>query len=186
MLRVSGQVFDFNTAASVAGQLVRWQPLEGDRLLPSVQVLSDASGRFELVLPVADRFSVSVETPGRLGSVASGIVRVPGKRFDTELLVNSGPCSVRYGQVFDAVTRAPIAGATVQRAGTAVTDGNGYYLINNGCEPRPLGYWGIGTTTITAGHPAYLGAFEFDGRRESTSNPGIRRVDFALQPRAAQ
>ena len=181
-----GQVLDFNTSTSVAGQSVRWQPLVENGQLPSVQVTSDASGRFEVALPVADRFAVSIETPGRLGSAASGIVRVPGKRLETELLVNSGPCAVWYGQVFDAVTRAPIAGATVQRTGTAVTDANGHYLINNGCEPRPPGYWGIGTTTITAGHPAYLGAFELDGRRESTGNPGVRRVDFALQPRTPQ
>ena len=98
-------------------------------------------------------------------------------------LVNGGTCAARYGTVIDAVTRQPIAGARVTRAGTTETDAAGRYRIDIGCEPRFD--WGSGTTTISVQHPAYQGAFELDGRREGTSFSGIRRVDFALQPLAA-
>lgn len=140
--------------------------------------MSDSAGTFQVELPVADRFLVQFEP----GVHASAMVVVPGKRLDTTLLVNAGPCAGRYGTVIDAVTRQPIAGAQVTRAGSAVSDADGRYMINIGCETRD---WGFGTTTISVQHPNYVGTFEIDGRREHTSTSGMRRVDFALQPLTA-
>ena len=107
---------------------------------------------------------------------------MPGKRLETDLLVNPGTCNARYGQVFDAVTRQPIAGARVAARVSAITDANGFYRIEIVCDAPADQYWGIGTTTISASHPAYQGTYEIDGRSEWTGRPGIRRVDFALQP----
>lgn len=183
-IRVSGRVIDYHSGQSVAGTSITWRERSSSSSARQT-VTSDAAGRFEVALPIADTFSFEIKRePGPVATIdnpvlQSGIVRVPGKRLETDLLVNPGPCAARYGYVFDAVTRQPIAGARVSRAGTASTDANGYYRIDIGCEPRT---WGIGTTTISASHPGYQGTFEFDGRQENTSFSGIRRVDFALQP----
>jgi hypothetical protein len=143
----------------------------------------DAGGHFEIELPATEAlgaFGFQIQT-GPINFL-SGTVRVPAKHLDTEIFVNSGPCAGRYGYVFDAVTRQPIAGARVVRAGSAITDANGYYRIDIGCEPRDGLYWGIGTTTISVTHPSYQGTAELDGRRENTSYSGFRRLDFALTP----
>lgn len=176
MLHVSGRIVDFATSQGVAGIEARWLGSSpGGPNFSSVVSVSDASGAFRVDLPVADRFLVQFSPGGN----ASALVVVPGKRLETNLLVNAGPCAGRYGTVIDAVTRQPIAGARVTRAGSAVTDSDGRYMINIGCETRD---WGFGTTIISVQHPQYAGTFEFDGRSEHTSASGMRRVDFALQP----
>lgn len=176
-LRVSGRMVDFQTSRGVAGISVRWTGFTpGAPSFTSLQSVSDATGAFEIVLPVAERFFLEFTSDRS----QSAIVRVPGKRLDTDLLVNGGPCAVRYGTVIDAVTRQPVLGARITRAGAAGTDADGRYQIIIGCDSRTD--WGTGTTIITAQHPAYQGTFEFDGRREFTNGSGIRRVDFALQP----
>ena len=155
---------------------MRWLPFTaGGPPFAPVAVAADATGAFQVALPVAERFSLQFSSPGQ-----SGLLIVPGKQLDTTLLVNPGTCAARYGTVIDAVTRQPIAGAIVARAGTAVTDASGYYRIDIGCDPRAD--WGFGTTIVSVQHPAYQGTFELDGRREATSVSGIRRVDFALKP----
>jgi hypothetical protein len=181
-LRVTGRVIDYRTGTPVPGVIMRWR---GTNDAPGQQfdlvgVDADASGNFSAVLPVADAFQINFE-PNIYQSAA--LVRVPGKQLQTDLIVNAGSCVMRYGTVIDKVTRQPIAGATVRRAGTVVTDASGNYRIEIGCEPRDYTYWGIGTTILEVTHPAYAAAFVFDGRREHTSGSGIRRVDFALQPR---
>jgi hypothetical protein len=178
-LRVSGRLIDFHTAQGVAGMEMRWLPFTaGGPQFASVTAVSDTTGAFQVDLPVAERFSLQFSSPGQ-----SGLVIVPGKQLDTTLLVNPGTCAARYGTVIDAVTRQPIAGARVSRARTAETDAHGYYRIDIGCDPKAD--WGFGTTIVSVQHPAYEGAFEFDGRREGTSVSGIRRVDFALRPLGA-
>jgi hypothetical protein len=185
-IRVSGRVVDYHTGAGVPGISIRWASfVEGagaGQGLP-LPIVSDANGRYEVALPVADYFtySTSLSNTG-FPILTSGIIRVPGKRLETDLLVNPGTCAVRYGMVFDAVTREPIPGAVVSRAGTATTDAQGRYRLEMDCQQRGPMFWGIGTTTIGASHPRYQGDFEFDGRREHTGVPGIRRVDFALMP----
>jgi hypothetical protein len=183
-IRLSGRVVDYRSGQPVAGTALTWRERSSSSSA-SHTVTSDAAGRFEIALPIADTFSIEIKRePAPFATIdnpvlQSGIVRVPGKRLESDFLVNPGSCAARYGYVFDAVTRQPIAGARVSRAGTAVTDANGYYRIDIGCEPRN---WGIGTTTISVSHTAYQGTFEFDGRREHTSSSGLRRIDFALQP----
>jgi hypothetical protein len=184
-VRVTGRIVDYASGQGVPGYTVRWWAGSnsnfniGSAILNSV---TDANGRFTVDVPVKDGFTpltdpLLVEIPA-----ASGAIRIPGKSLETNLLVNGGTCAARYGYVYDALTRQPIAGARVLRAGTATTDATGYYRIDIGCEQRDALYWGIGTTTISASHPAYQGAAELDGRREGTSYSGIRRVDFALKP----
>jgi hypothetical protein len=186
-IRVSGRVIDYHSGQSVAGTSITWRERSSSSSARQT-VTSDAAGRFEVALPIADTFSFEIKRePGPVATIdnpvlQSGIVRVPGKWLETDLLVNPGPCAVRYGYVFDAVTRQPIAGARVNRAGTASTDANGYYRIEIVCDAPPGQSWGIGTTTISASHPAYQGTYELDGRIEWTGRPGITRVDFALQP----
>jgi hypothetical protein len=183
-IRVSGRVVDYRSGQPVAGTAITWRERSSSSSAPHT-VTADAAGRFEIALPIADTFSIEIKREAAPFAtidnpvLQSGIVRVPGKRLESDFLVNPGPCAARYGYVFDAVTRQPIAGARVSRAGTASTDANGYYRIDIGCEPRN---WGIGTTTISVSHTAYQGTFEFDGRREHTSSSGLRRIDFALQP----
>jgi hypothetical protein len=193
VIRLSGTVVDYRTSQPVADVPMTWRGRSdtSSGFLTPVQAVSDASGRFEIVLPVADSFSFELmlkepftDGPSIRRLSESGTVRVPGKRLDTNLLFNAGPCSMRYGYVFDALTREPIAGARVARAGTATTDANGYYQIDIGCDPRARD-WGIGTTIIGVQHPAYQSASELDGRREFTGYAGIRRVDFALRPLAS-
>ena len=182
-IRISGQIIDYATGRSVAGTTVMWRAPSGSQLdFSSINSVSDASGHFEVDLPVKDGYTPLTDVVVFESPLSSGAVRIPVKHFETDVLVNGGPCAARYGYVFDSITRQPIAGARVQRAGTATTDANGYYRIDIGCEPHDAFYWGIGTTTISVSHPAYTGTFALDGRREPTSFSGIRRVDFALQP----
>jgi hypothetical protein len=184
-VRVSGRVVDYATGQSVPGYTVRWWTGSNSHLMlrfGQLASVTDATGRFTVDVPVTDDFTPLTDTLLFDIPMASGGIRIPAKSIETDLIVNPGTCAARYGYVFDAVTRQPIFGARVARAGTATTDANGYYRIDIGCEPRDAFYWGIGTTTIGASHPAYQGTFEFDGRREGTSYSGIRRVDFALQP----
>lgn len=183
VVRLFVRVVDYHTGAAVPGVTVSWRSRVGSSLSTSEERTSDANGRFEIALPPSESFTFQSPLGDR--RLQPGLVRVPGKRLDTDLLVNGGPCVARYGTVFDAVTREPIAGARVTRAGSAVTDADGYYRIDIGCEPRDGLYWGIGTTIISVQHPAYQGAFEFDGRREFTGGSGVRRVDFALTPLAS-
>jgi hypothetical protein len=175
-LHVTGRLVDFHTSQGVSGVAMQWRDTApGGSQFPSVRSVSDSTGSFQVDLPVAARFIVQFEAGGN----ASAIVIVPGKRLDTDLLVNAGPCAARYGTVIDAATRQPVAGAVVTRAGSARTDAAGRYLIDIGCETRD---WGYGTTIISVQHPDYAGTFEFDGRREHTNASGARRVDFELQP----
>lgn len=170
---------DFATSQAIAGIETRWLgSTPGGPPVPSVVTTSDATGGFSVDLPVAERFLVQFTAGGN----ASGLVIVPGKRLDTTLLVNAGSCAGRYGTVIDSVTRQPVTGAQVTRAGTAMTGADGRYMINIGCETKD---WGFGTTIISVQHPQYASAFEFDGRSEHTSASGMRRVDFALQPLTA-
>lgn len=185
-IRLSGRTIDYRSGHSVAGVSITWRERGSNSSPVPVTVTSDAAGRFEVALPIADTFSFEItRDPAPFATfdnpvLQSGIVRVPGKRLESDLLINSGSCAARYGYVFDAVIRQPIAGARVSRVGgTASTDANGYYRIDIGCEPRT---WGGGTTTISVSHTGHQSTFEFDGRSENTSSSGIRRVDFALQP----
>ena len=184
-VRVTGRIVDYSSGLGVPNYSVRWWAGSNSRFnigSTNLNSVTDASGRFYVDVPVKDDFapltdSLLFEIPS-----ASGAMRIPSKSVETTLLVNPGTCAARYGYVYDASTRMPIAGARVLRAGSAMTDANGYYRIDIGCEQRDALYWGIGTTTISASHPSYQGASELDGRRESTSYSGIRRVDFSLRP----
>jgi hypothetical protein len=184
-VRVSGRVVDYDTGRSIPGYAVRWWTGSGSHLIIRVGTLdsvSDADGRFTVDVPVTDDFTPLTDTLLFDTPVGSGSIRIPAKSIETDLIVNPGGCNVRYGYVYDAVTHRPIAGARVVRRSSAITDGNGFYRIEIVCDAPAGQSWGIGTTTIGASHPAYQSAFEFDGRSEYTGHPGIRRVDFALQP----
>src|SRR5262245_2546708 len=117
-IHVSGRVIDYQSGQAVAGISITWRERSSSSP-PSETVTSDAAGRFEVALPVADTFSFEIKRePGAFATVdnpvlQSGIVRVPGKRLETDLIVNPGGCNVRYGYVYDAVTRQPIAGVRV-------------------------------------------------------------------------
>ena len=186
-IRVSGRVIDYHSGQSVAGISITFRERLSSSSAPRT-VASDAGGRFEVALPIADAFSFEIKRePGPVATIdnpvlQSGIVRVPGKRLETVLIVNPGGCNARYGYVYDAVTRQPLAGARVSARSSAITDANGFYRIEIVCDAPADQSWGPGTTMISASHPAYQFAWEIDGRSEWTGRPGIRRVDFVLQP----
>lgn len=184
-VRVSGRIVDYGTGRSIPGYTVRWWTGSGSHLIVRTGTLTsvtDAGGRFEVDVPVTDDFTPLTDTLLFEIPNASGGIRIPGKSLETDLIVNPGSCNVRYGYVYDAVTRRPIAGARVARRGTAISDANGFYRIEIVCDAPADQSWGIGTTTISASHPGYQGTYEVDGRSEWTGRPGIRRVDFALRP----
>jgi hypothetical protein len=182
-VRVSGRVIDYATGMGVAGQAVRWWTGWNSHLIVrNVNSITDAEGRFQIEVPVTEDFTPLVDTLLFDIPDTSGSIRIPAKSLDTTIIINPGSCNVRYGYVYDAVTHQPIAGARVSRRNTATTDANGFYRIEIVCGAPADQNWGIGTTTIGASHPAYQGTYEIDGRSEWTGRPGIRRVDFALQP----
>jgi hypothetical protein len=182
-VRVSGRVIDYASGQSIPGQTVRWWTGSNSHLIVgSMNSVTDAAGRFDIDVPVTEDFTPLTDTLLFEIPMGSGSIRIPGKSIETDVIVNPGTCNVRYGYVYDAATRRPIAGARVSRRGTAITDANGFYRIEIVCDAPENQSWGIGTTTIGASHPAYQGTYEIDGRSEWTGRPGIRRVDFALQP----
>lgn len=176
-IHITGHVVDYSSGTPVSGTSIAWRPLNLNGPSSDSTVVSDASGRFEVALPVADSYRFLIPT-GPI-NFQSGLVRTSGKRMETRILVNPGSCAARYGYVIDAVTRQPIAGAQVSRFRTAITDVAGYYRLEIACETR---VWGSGTTTISAMHPAYQLHWDIDGRSENTASSGLRRHDFALQP----
>jgi hypothetical protein len=144
--------------------------------------VSDAAGRFEVDVPVTDDFTPLTDTLLFDIPDGSGSIRIATKSFQSDLIVNPGTCNVRYGYVYDAVTHQPIAGARVARRNSAITDSNGFYRLELICDAAPGQSFGIGTSLISVSHPAYQSVGELDGRSEFTGMPGIRRVDFAMQP----
>jgi hypothetical protein len=185
-VRVSGRIIDYSTAQSVPGVAIIWRPGNSHLVLSSLarNGVSDAAGRFSIDIPVTEDFSAVADPLLFETAEGSGTIRIPGKSLDTAVFVNPGGCNVRYGYVYDAVTRQAIAGARVARRNSALTDASGYYQFEVVCNAAPEQSFGIGTTTIGASHPAYQSAWEIDGRSEWTGRPAIRRVDFALQPLA--
>ena len=183
-VRVSGRIVDYSTAQSVPGVAITWRAGTSHLVLGSLSRngVSDATGRFSIEVPVTEDFAALADPLLFETAEGSGTIRIPGKSLDTNVFVNPGGCNVRYGYVYDAVTRQPITGARVSRRNSAITDASGYYTLEVVCNAAPDQSFGIGTTTISASHPAYQGTYEFDGRSEWTGRPGIRRVDFALQP----
>lgn len=186
-MRVAGRVIDYATGMGVAGQAIRWGTGSDSHLIiryGTLNSVTDSTGRFEIDVPVTEGFAPLANTDTLLFEIpdAFGSVRIPAKSLETNIIVNPGGCNVRYGYVYDAVTRQPIAGARVSRRNGATTDANGFYRLEVVCNAPPDQSYGIGTTTISASHPAYQGTYELDGRNEWTGRPGIRRVDFALQP----
>jgi hypothetical protein len=177
---------DYSTMQSVPGVAITWRPGTNHLVLGSLarNGLSDATGRFSIDVPVTGDFAALADPLLFETAEGSGTIRIPGKSLDTNVFVNPGGCNVRYGYVYDAVTRQPIAGARVVRRNSALTDANGFYRIEIVCDAPANQSWGSGTTTIGASHPAYQSGFEFDGRSEYNGLPGLRRIDFALQPLA--
>jgi hypothetical protein len=184
-VRVSGRVVDYASGRGIPGHTVRWWTGSGSHLLlhqGALASVTDSSGRFEFAVIVTDDFIPLADTLLFDIPNSSGSVRIPAKSLDTNIIVNPGTCNVRYGYVYDAVTRQPIVGARVSRWVSATTDANGFYRFAIVCDAPQDQSFGIGTTTIGASHPAYQGTYEIDGRSEWTGRPGIRRVDFALRP----
>src|SRR5688500_286981 len=92
-LRVLGRQAEYRTGEAVAGVSIRWQGHHdsGAGEFAAVQSVSDASGRYEVVLPIADYFTFEIPGTGVLVR-QFGFLRVPGKRLETDLLMNSGSC----------------------------------------------------------------------------------------------
>jgi hypothetical protein len=186
-VRVAGRVVDDTTGMGVAGQAIRWGTGSNSHLIirpGTLNSVTDSSGRFEIDVPVTEDFTPLGDTDTLLFEIPDtfGSVRLPAKSVETTIIVNPGSCNVRYGYVYDVVTRKPIAGARVSRRNSATTDANGFYRLEVVCNAPPDQYFGIGTTTLSASHPAYQGTYVLDGRTEWTGRPGIWRVDFALRP----
>jgi hypothetical protein len=182
-VRVSGRVLDYGTGRGVPNYTVRWWAGSNTQFRVGQLIsVTDAVGRYEAQVPVTDNFTPLTDSLLFEIPESSGSMRVPAKSIDTDIIINPGGCNVRYGYVYDAATRRPIEGARVSRRQVATTDANGFYSLAIICDAPPNQMFGIGTTTISASHPAYQGTYELDGRGEWTGRPFIRRVDFALKP----
>jgi hypothetical protein len=184
-VRMSGRVLDYASGKSIPGYTVRWWTGSNSHLLlhaGQLTSVTDAAGRFEFSVIVTDDFTPLTDTLLFENGETSGSIRIPAKSIESDLIVNPGGCNVRYGYVYDASTRQPIAGARVSARNSAITDARGFYQFAKVCGAPANQDFGIGTTTISASHAAYQGTWEIDGRSEWTGRPGIRRVDFALKP----
>ncbi len=154
---VAGTIRDYHSRAPVAGVTFTLGP---------VQLTTDANGRYSTTLPRGGH-NAYFENTG-LGSVLALT-----SRDDADLLINGGSCRSRYGNVVDALTGRPIAGATINLGGMHTTAADGSYRIDMSCSLEH----DSGTGFIRITHPDYRdGSSAY--RMEYLAPP--QRLDIAL------
>lgn len=143
---VSGQVFNIQTGAGVAGATVIFADPGNTTTITGIgQAVANSSGSYQLSL-MARQYAVYID------QVYGGqvLVRTAVNRID--LFVHQTGCIARYGTIGDSRTGAVIAGATVSMLGVTVTTGaDGVYRLDYGCRS---GLWSntIGVTVTKAGY----------------------------------
>ena len=161
---ITGRVIDYRTQSAIAGAVVRFSnPTFGVQ-----EAVADARGVYSVSIPAFDVYSVSVN-----GSALTGI-GIWTTQYRGDLFVGTAGCRGRYGVVVDATSLKPIAGATVQVAGTHLTGTDGWYYADGGCTPIAIPG---GTAVMTVVHPAYETATRIVGR----GLQGFLRDDFKLE-----
>jgi hypothetical protein len=160
-LRVSGQVLDFFTGASVPGVTVAFGDATG---------MTNAAGLYSIPLASTGTYYPKVD------GVAVGISRFPGASYRGDLFVHTGTCVSRYGTIADMGGHRPIAGATVSLLGKKTLTGtDGWYRLDFDC---PADAWvGFNTTFLYVSHPDYAEASQVVGRGVSQ----VSRLDVEMQ-----
>jgi hypothetical protein len=164
---VAGRVISFTSGAALSGATVSYEPEAGGAAMVGA---ADASGSYTLSIPTAGTYVV------RVGGALAGTVIVGPTPFRGDLLIDQTTCRTRYGEVLDARTLRPVAGATVALPGaTTTTDASGWYRLDLGCDPSPS----FSTTFIDVRHPSYADFTQVVGRGVSA----VLRLDVALTGR---
>jgi hypothetical protein len=164
---VVGRVISFTSGAALPGATVSYEPEAGGA---ATVATADATGTYTLSIPTTGTFVV------RVGGALAGTVIVGPTPFRGDLLIDQTTCRTRYGEVVDARTLRPVAGATVALPGaTTTTDASGWYRLDLGCDPSPS----FSTTFIDVRHPSYADFTQVVGRGVSA----VLRLDVALTSR---
>ncbi len=128
---IAGQVIDANTSAPIPGATV--QVLQGIQLIAST--LTDAAGNYLVPNLAPGTYSTNASATN-YGTVVQGAIVQSNQTTIDNFALHQNPGQIS-GQVIDAVTSAPIAGATVnvlqgiQLIASTLTDASGNYLVSN-------------------------------------------------------
>ena len=154
---ISGTVLDFRTRAPMASAVVQ---LLSETQTPLSAATTDSSGRYSVAVPGPGDYLATVND-GTFNSL-----RVMRADYRGDLLIDTSTCIARYGTVTEFHSGKPLRGATVSLGGNAITDQDGWYLLELGCpDSPPFG----NTTFISATHPDYETVQRVVGR-------GVQRV----------
>lgn len=129
---------------------------------------TDASGNYTFTGLQPSRFKVNVSADNYFSSSAP--VTLTSNQTQTFFLIPTGPSIVLTGQVTDAATSAPIAGATVRINGrySTITDGSGRYSVT-------------GFLDLPADNATYIVANDYDGDtryiRGTSQNVRLYRIE---------
>jgi hypothetical protein len=169
---------DLQSNRAVPGVELLWQAVRSSDF---TRTMTNVDGIYRAELAVADAYNVSG------ANRISGVVRVPGVFLLSDFLINTGGYPTWYGVVTDVRTGQPVSGVSVTWFGvTSVTTTTGEYrIIQPRRDPTPPGVIpNFGTTTLSVGHPGYVGQIDFGPRSETIGfSPGEIRQDYALMPR---
>lgn len=167
---VQGTVRDYQTQGPIANAEVLVINRTPNNAM--YRTVTDANGHFSLPEPAQPTIAYSLTVNG----VAVGTGYFTGSAYRGDLFVDSGTCIARYGQVLDATTMRPIAGATVAGLSPATTDSDGWYRIDVGCPAS--GVVGFTTFALTASRSGYTSQQTIVGRGIAN----VYRLDFVLTP----
>jgi hypothetical protein len=134
---ISGVVTDAGTGLPVAGATVAYS---------GGSVTTDSAGAYSLAPISEGTYALSADAPGYAGQSQTAIVG-PGQTATLNFALAPAGVGTVGGQVTDAATGSPVAGATVSYlGGTTTTDSGGMYTLTSLPD---------GNTTVTAARPGY-------------------------------
>jgi len=177
---LAGTVRDYQTQAPMAHATVLFAvgalDSTGAPNTNGYHATTDDSGHYSIPQPPplpSGAYAIMVN------SIFTGGGSLAGPNYRGDLLVDAGDCVARFGQVFDAVTLKPIAGATLNASPPATTDATGWYRVDWGCPAG--GTFGapiFGTAALSASAPGYATLQSILGRGIAD----VKRLDFLLKP----
>lgn len=171
---LTGTVTSLETGAPVADARVTAYLVQ-IRGNASAEARTDASGHYALTGIPGGQYSVAVYAPGASGASFIDQYDLGRGPNVVNFQISANGCVTMSGRVFDNVTRATVAGATITFFGQRVVSaGDGSFALHLGCPPRPT----TPSEIITIEHPNYE-------RREFTIGvPAYSTTsDIWLQPR---
>jgi hypothetical protein len=157
---VSGTVTDSGTGSPLAGATVSY---------PGGQVTTDSAGAFSLASVTEGAYDVTAAASGHASQTVNVVVG-PGQASTQNFSLVAVGAGTVSGQVVDAVTASPVAGATVSyTGGRTTTDSGGLYILTNLPD---------GNTTVTASRTGYTSQSGVVGITAGSPT----QQDFALAP----